>query len=177
MLWFQEPEERPGEDHQDEEVEQQLPIDEIINEAWASVMHGTSHEEQMEGWSLLEERLKKLNIGEVSEVKHTTRFGDGINVFDPAFPTATQSAFARCVARCTDEEIDNLLNAIHDSNFHKDQLKWKSAKQMKTFLAKSADRLGSLEVTQEAIRDGEPLPSPPPPSSLCLTISLTISLT
>lgn len=86
-------------------------------------MHGASLNDQLEGWRILEERLAKLNLREEAEVDHAVRFPEQRSVYDSkVIPTATEVAFAQCTARCTDEDIDKILNWIHDKNFNKGDL-------------------------------------------------------
>lgn len=134
-----------------------MSIADVMNEAWNTIMHGQSHEEHFQGWESLQQQLANLDLGQVHGVQQT-RDSDGQHpLYDSRiYPTPTENAFARCCAHSTDKEIDELLNLLHDESYRKEDLRWKSAKQMKRFLAKTARRLGNLDVIETVITDRKP---------------------
>ena len=128
----------------------------VMNEAWNSIMHGSSQDEHFEGWELLQRRLAAFNLEEASSVRCKTSMGRRPNIIGSRmYPTPTQNAFARCCVRHTDEEVDELLNMLHDPTYNKEELYWKSAKQMKRFMTKAARKLGKLEVIEDTMSDRE----------------------
>ena len=121
-------------------------------------MHGATSTEQFVGWLELEKRLSLLNLNEETRLEQVIQYPrnwqERTSVFDSKIiPSATETAFAQCTTGCTDAEINDFLNFIHDENFDRSELRWKTAAAMKTYFKRTARRLGNLEVQEVPFQD------------------------
>jgi len=134
------------------------PEDEVrhaIDVAWEKAMYADSRGEPISVWEALDESLsaKAGPLPAFERRDHTTRPAVPPELSKKRdFPTASEIALLRASKACTEEQLNEWLSNMHDESFNPDDVQWKTARQVKTFVDRVSTNLLRMGVKHHTFK-------------------------